>query len=414
MNTVPSEHQRGLMRAAGPGALALLAISIVARLPQAMLSIGLLVHAHRLTGSFAVAGMVSGAYVIATGVGAPLMGRLVDRCGQTVVLLSTAIASGLLLAVVALLPSSAPASLLIGLAAAVGLVSPPLEACTRALLPAVVLDPEALPAAYTFEATAVELTFIFGPPLALGLAAVWSTGGAVAVSGVVLLSATVAFAVQPASRRWRAAARSSRRPGGSLSSPAMRTLVLILLALGAVFGAVEVAVTAATTTLGSTPAAGPLLGIWGAGSLLGGILATRLGGAARRRGLVFLIGGLALGHAALIATTGSVPAIGAVLLLAGAWIAPTTGVIYTIAGEAAPAGTVTEAFAWLLTAEAIGGAIGAALAGVASQSAGSPAAFALAGAAGGLALLVTVVRRHTLAPSEPRGCGVVAAAPVRP
>jgi MFS family permease len=93
------EQRRGLIRAAGPGALALLAISIVARLPQAMFSIALLVHAHRLTGSFAVAGVVSGAYVIATGIGAPLLGRLVDRCGQTVVLLCTALASALLLAV---------------------------------------------------------------------------------------------------------------------------------------------------------------------------------------------------------------------------------------------------------------------------------------------------------------------------
>ncbi len=48
----------------------------------------------------------------------------------------------------------------------------------------------------------------------------------------------------------------------------MRTLVLIELGTGVVFGATEIGVTAACKTLGSTAAAGPLLGIWGAGSLL--------------------------------------------------------------------------------------------------------------------------------------------------
>ena len=38
--------------------------SIAARLPLAMFGLGLLVHAQRLTGSFALAGLVSGAYAV--------------------------------------------------------------------------------------------------------------------------------------------------------------------------------------------------------------------------------------------------------------------------------------------------------------------------------------------------------------
>jgi hypothetical protein len=41
-----------------------------------------------------------------------------------------------------------------------------------------------------------------------------------------------------------------------------------------VFGATEVSVTAAAHALGGTAAAGPLLGLWGAGSFVGGIVAT--------------------------------------------------------------------------------------------------------------------------------------------
>ena len=197
----PGRARPGLLRAAGPGALTLLASSIVARLPLTMFGIGLLVHAHHLTGSFAVGGAASGCYVIACGVGAPVLGRLVDRQGQTLVLLSSALTSAVLLVAVAALPPSAPPCLLLALAAAIGLANPPLDACTRSLLPSVLPDPDALPAAYTFEATAIEVTFIFGPPLALGLAAVWSTAGALAPGGVVLLLGTIAFAAQPASRQ---------------------------------------------------------------------------------------------------------------------------------------------------------------------------------------------------------------------
>src|SRR5215471_2580971 len=43
-----------------PGASPLLSTSIIARLPLAMLSLVLLVHTERVTGSFALAGLVSG------------------------------------------------------------------------------------------------------------------------------------------------------------------------------------------------------------------------------------------------------------------------------------------------------------------------------------------------------------------
>jgi len=76
--------------ASSPGARRLFLLSLVARLPTAMLSIGLLVHARHLTGSFAAAGLVTGAYGVALGVGGPLLGQLVDRRGQTAVLVGSA------------------------------------------------------------------------------------------------------------------------------------------------------------------------------------------------------------------------------------------------------------------------------------------------------------------------------------
>jgi MFS family permease len=398
---------------ASPGARVLLASSVLARLPLAMFSIALLIHAQHLTGSFAVAGAVSGAYAISGALSAPVLGRLVDRYGQTTVLVSGATLTALFLLVTGLLPPDTTPLLLIALAGATGMATPPLAASLRTLLPAIVTDSRRLPALFAFESTVLELTFVFGPPLALWLGILWSTGAALTVSGVVMLVATLGFAAQPASRRWRPDPDLPRPRGGSLHSPAIRTLILILFGTGAVFGATDVGVTAAAKTLGSTAAAGPLLGLWGVGSLLGGIAATRLGGGAQHgNGLKMLLTALALGHAALTAATASVLAIAAVILLAGATIAPTVASIYGMVDRAAPAGTRTEAFSWLLTASSTGAALGAAAAGALAQSAGAPAAFAVAGAAGGFAVMIAMLGARSLDKDtiEPVGAALAHAA----
>ena len=98
----------------------LLLTSIAARLPLATFSLGLLVHVEHLTGSYAAAGVVAGALAVAQGAGAPLLGRLVDRRGQTAVLLGSALVAGAALAGVAAVPAGAPLPLLIVLAALIG------------------------------------------------------------------------------------------------------------------------------------------------------------------------------------------------------------------------------------------------------------------------------------------------------
>jgi len=391
-----------------PGARSLLSSSIVARLPLAMFGIALLVHAQRLSGSFAEAGVVSAAYALASAASAPLLGGLIDRCGQTTVLVSGAAITAVALTGAGLLPASAPPAALVTLAAVTGLATPPLGACVRTLLPSIVADPGDLPVLFAFESTVLELTFVLGPPLALGLGELWSTGAALCLCGLVMLGGTLLFAAQPASRRWRPAPRTPRARGGALRSRALRTLVLLELTTGVVFGATEVGVNSAAHAVASSGAAGPILGLWGAGSLAGGIMATRMGGAVRSMpGLTLLLAALAVTHAALILTTGSVVAMGGVIVLAGATIAPTASSIYAMVEPAAPAGTATEAYSWLLTAALIGEALGAAVAGWLAQSIGAEAAFAAVGAAGGMAVLVAAAAQIGM-PSSARHARVSA------
>src|SRR3954471_5079251 len=101
----------------------------------------------------------------------------------------------------------------------------------------------------------------------------------------------------------------------------------------------------------------------GLGSLIGGLVASRLGGGARSGGgLVIILGALGAGHAAL-ALAGSPLVLGFLILLAGSTIAPAFAEIYARVDTVTPKGTATEAFAWLATASAVGASIGAAVAG---------------------------------------------------
>jgi MFS family permease len=373
--------------AANPAARRLFAVSVVARLPLAMLGIGLLVHAQHLTGSLASAGAATGAYALGLAAGGPVLGRLADRRGQTVVLPASATAEAVLLASAGALPVGVAAPVLVVLAAAIGACTPPVGACVRTLLPDLLGDADSVRAAYAVDASVVEITWVAGPPMILGAGAALSTGAALALAGAVLLGATAAFAAQPASRRRRPVEGAPRRRGGSLRSPAVRTLVVALVGVGGLLGAAEVAVTASV----SAAAAAPLLALWGAGSLAGGLLAARAGGGARTgAGLALVLAALAAGHLALAGAAGSAIALGAGLAVAGAAIAPAYATVYAMVERAAPVAGLTEAFAWLATAAAVGSALGAAVGGAVAGSVGPAAAFGVAGAFGFGAVVVVV------------------------
>jgi predicted MFS family arabinose efflux permease len=376
------------------------AASILARLPLAMLTIGMLVHVKHVTGSFAAAGLVAGTLAVAQGAGGPALGRLVDRRGQTAVLLAGALVSGAGLIATAALPADAPLTALLALATVIGLATPPVGPCMRALLPGLVDDPDAQRGAYAIDSAAVELTWVSGPPLVLLAGTLLSTGAALVLAGAILTVSTLLFAATPASRAWRPEPKAGDDATGALRSPGVLTLVLALGSAGLLFGATEVAVTAAADALGGTAAAGPLLGLWGVGSLIGGIVVARAGGGARTgAGLAALLAVLAATHLALAAAAGSMIALGAVIVLAGSMIAPTCATAYAMVDAAAPAGTTTEAFAWLATAIAIGTSAGAAAAGAVADASGPASTFVLAGAAGAIGAAVTILRARTVTPA---------------
>jgi predicted MFS family arabinose efflux permease len=146
-------------------------------------------------------------------------------------------------------------------------------------------------------------------------------------------------------------------------------------------------------------ASGVLLALMAAGAFIGGVTygrRTRTGPPYRR--LLLLMSGLAAGYLPLTWAP-PFPAMPVLALLSGVFLAPSLACSFTLVDELAPPGTVTEAFAWLVTAFGTGSAVGAALAGIAGDAAGVHGAFAVAGVGGVLAAL-TLAACGPIGPNE--------------
>ena len=253
--------------------------------------------------------------------------------------------------------------------------------------------------AFAFESAVFETTYIAGPVVIAGAIGSWSTAAASLTCAALLLAGTLVFATAEASRAWQGTPRSEHH-GGALRAPGVRTLAVVFVLIGVAFGAVEVAVPAAAYGAGHPDAAGWLLGIWGLGSLIGGLVAAHGRPPADRvRRLCLYLVLLAAGHALLALPLGLL-ALAPLLLLAGGAIAPAFGLAYGLVDSAASEGTVTEAFTWLTTGIAAGLAAGSGLAGVLAEGPGAGAGFLLAGFGAACAAVFAGVRRGTIIPAE--------------
>ena len=381
-----------------PGFARLFVASMAGRLPAAALGLVFILRTRELTGSYAAGGAVAGAYALANGITSPVLGRLVDRHGQAVVLVPSALVAALALVGFALLPMGTAVLPAVALAAVAGGAFPPLGPCLRPLWPAMLGDdPGRTHAAFSLEAAALEATYIAGPVLIAGAIGAWSTAAATLTCAALLLAGVAAFTAHAASRAWRPEGIVAAGRAGALGAPGVRTLMLVFFLLGATFGSIEIAVPVAAEAVGRAGAAGPLLGIWGLGSLLGGLIAARAGAAADPvRRLSLLLAALAAGHLLLMLTTGLVLLAG-LLLVAGLALSPAIAAAYGMVDGLAPPGTVTEAYTWLSTGIAAGLALGAALSGALAESQDAGAAFAAAAVACAAAAAAGVLRRATLA-----------------
>ncbi len=373
-----------------PGLLRLLASALLARLPQGMASLAILLLVRGATHSYALAGLAVGAYALANAAFAPLQGRLVDRFGRTKVLAPSACAQALLL--VALTVSAAghaAAVAMVALSAGAGALAPPVAPTVRALLREVVGDPVLLDSAYALDSVLQELAWIIGPLLVALVISLASASAAVLVVGFLYVLGTCLFVRSPVSRGAPRRRLHDER-ASALASDQLRALLGPVTLMGIGLGAVEVGLPSLALHAGSRPASGLLLALWSVGSILGGLWygSRRWRATLASRYRMLLV--LAIVLTAPLIAARSIPAAVVCSLLAGITIAPAFSCQYALVSRAVNPGSETEAFTWISAALIGGLAAGSALAGATIGSAGVSGPFVIACLASMLAAAIAV------------------------
>jgi len=376
-----------------------LVASAIGRLPLGSEGLAILFLVREATDSFAAAGAVEAAFSVGAAIGVPLQGRLVDRVGQTRVLLPAAAVNVLALAllVVAAHTDAAVATLAV-LGAYAGVSVPALSSCMRGLWAHLCESKDLLQSAYALDAVIIELAFIMGPLLAAGLAAAISPSVAVLAGGAFSLVGTASFVTSRASRAWRSRVAAAHW-AGALRAPGIWVLAVVSIGFGFANGALVLALSAFGRTHGATEIVGPLISIQAVASMVGGFwFGARQWAAAPEDSYPRLNLLLALGFAPLILVP-SVPVMAGLMVLAGLAIAPATAVEYLLIDRIAPPGTSTEAFGWVITATVLGSGMGAAVSGAIVSGGHLSLAFLAAFAGAAIAWLASTLGRPALRPA---------------
>ncbi|MFE7353835.1 MFS transporter [Streptomyces sp. NPDC057543] len=390
-----------------PGAWTFLLPGFAARQPFAMLTIGIVLLVQHTTGSYGSAGSVAAVTGVSMALFAPQTGKLADRFGQRAVLLpGVLVHAASVSALTALALADAPLWALFVAAvptgASVPQIGPMVRARWAALLGAAP-GREASPllsTAAAFESVTDEFTFVIGPVLATALCTgVHPAAGLITEAGLTLVGGLL-FAAQ---RRTQPAVRNttpgtSRRHASALSVPGVRVLAVAFLGIGAVFGGMQVSLTAFAEEIGRPGANGLLYGVFAAGNMLAGIacgaIAWKIG--PRRR--------LIVGYVALTLTASglwavhSVPLLAGLGLLVGLSIAPALISGYTLVEALVPGSARTEAFTWLTGSVALGQAAAVTVAGRLADAHGASTGFVVPLVGTVLALVTLVALRSRLAP----------------
>ncbi|MFC7920781.1 MFS transporter [Streptomyces cinereoruber] len=367
---------------ARPGTRAFAAWGLIARLPAGMFGVSAVIMIAAVYDSYALAGAVTATGLAVGSVTAPLIARLVDRHGQARIAVPAAAYATLGHLVLALcVHERAPVWALFATVALTA-TSPNTGGMSRARWAHLLRDdPGALHTANSFEQAADELCFMLGPVLAAVLCSALFPQAGTLAAAALFLGGTLLFAAQ----RSTEPPVAPRTPAGSpLRAPGMVPLLAVFLATGAVFGSMEVV----TLAYVDGPVAGPVLALQAAGSCAAGLLYGRARRTARLRTCLAAMTVL-MALPLLAASTGSLLALAAGLLVAGMATAPTMVTGMGLVQRLTPADRLNEGMTLAVTALLAGIATGSASGGWAADHAPFPSfgfLIPLAAAATALAL----------------------------
>lgn len=378
---------------ARPGALAFSSAGVLARLPISMVGIGIVLMVQALYDSYGLAGRVSATVVIAQAACSPQLARLVDRHGQARVMRPALVVSATSLTALLVAASlRAPSAWLYVLAAVAGATSGSFGSLVRARWNHVLGDdPRRIHTAYSLESAFDELVFVVGPVAATLLATSVAPGAGLVVPVVALVVGGLAFLAQRRTEPPPAPRHEPRARGTVLRLPGVAVIIAVFVAIGAIFGATDVATVAFAEESGRKELAGVILAVFALGSLISGLLYGARHWLSPLH-LRFTVGvvALALGVCVFFLAQ-TLWVLAGAMFVAGFAIAPSIVNGNALVAALVPPGRLTEGLTWVGTGLSIGVSVGSSVAGTRIDAGGSHAGFLVVVASGAAALLAALV-----------------------
>ena len=394
-----SNPYREIFRA--PGTRGFAVAGFVARLPIAMAPIGIVTMLAQTHGEYWLAGAVAAAFTLTNAFVAPQISRLVDRFGQSRLLVPTTAVS--VLAFMALIVATRMGWPVWTLFASALLAAsmPSIPAMVRARWTNIFRDRPELNTAFAFESVADELVYIAGASVSVGLSVALFPEAGVLASTLFLAGGMTAFVLQ---RGTEPVVRpvETRAARSAIRLRPVQVVTAALVFVGAIFATAEVSTVALTRELGQPDAASLVIGVYAAGSFVVGLVIGALSlKAPLQRQLLTALTVLLLTTLPLLLVD-SVPALVGAIFLSGVAVSPTFITAFGLIERRVPPEALTEGVTWVMTGIGIGMALGAFVSGLVVDAFGARSGFWVSVAAATVALLIIGLGQGVLDDGRPR------------
>ncbi|OIK23281.1 MFS transporter [Streptomyces malaysiense] len=369
------------------GSVGFTTTGFLARLALSMSGVGTVVMVAAVRHSYALAGAVGGASLAATLITVPLLGRLVDRYGQSRTAVPAAVWSAAMsAALVVCLATGAPTWTLF-VTDILSATAPNVGGMARARWAEIYGDDaDRMHAANSFEQVLDETCFVLGPIIVVALATGIAPEAGRVAPLVLTLGGTVLFSLQrgtepPVRPAGPAVARSP------LTNRGLQVMMLVFLFAGSLFGSLEVVTIALTDALHHRSSAGPVLALQAVGSALAGLLYGMLTprGSSTTRFLAG-VGGMAVLMLPLT-LAGGLWSLVPLMFIAGTATSPTMITGMGLVQELIPRSQINEGMTLAVTSLLGGSSLGSTLAGWSVARFGAQNSYVLPVGAAALALL---------------------------
>lgn len=379
-------------------------IAFIARLPFAMMVVGVLTVVVTVRGSLSLGGLTSAAVGLGTALVGPFLGAAADRWGQRPVLMLCATLNSAMLAVFALVVYTPVAdAVVLASAFTIGATAPQVSPMSRSRLVTIIAERMPQPqrarttsATMSYESAADETVFVFGPFLVGILASFIAPWAPIAIASALTLLFVGAFALHPTGRHVSVERDSDGRAPSAVSElfrPALLVVVVGIFGIGLFFGASLTALTSFMADLDAAEQAGLLYGVMGVGSAVLALGVAWLPARFTLHARWIVFAGILVAGSVLFATSTTVTSMIVALALVGIGVGPTIVTQYSLGAARSPLGRSATVMTMLGSGVVVGQAIAAAVTGATAESAGTRAAIVLPLIAAAIVLIAGVANR---------------------